>query len=320
MTKIKPPVCSRCFPPMLADVKKKALENKNKRYLLQEKYDGTRGILHIIHGQAKGLISRYCENNFLKRFPEIAKDAEYIRSKNCILDGEITFFDQYNHPFFLTAAATPAVKKNYMVKYMVFDILEYEGKKVTQYPLVKRLELLRKIIPVNLKHIKVIKTYTNPKQYPKIYKTIVDRKGEGVMLKQKTSKYVPGSRNHWVKVKKVQTEDCVVCGITHGLGQRKNMFGALILGQYNEGKLVYVGNVGAGLSLDVIKAFYNTFMNMKDAGNPFDQPVGHVLKWVKPHYVVEVKCLERTDDGKLRLPVFMRVRADKLAKDCVFKW
>lgn len=318
MTKKKPPVCSRCFPPMLADAQKNKLADKNKRYVLQEKFDGTRGILHIINGHAVGLISRYCETNFLKNFPEILADSAHIRSKNCILDGEITFFDQNDNPFFLTAAATPATKKKYTVKYVVFDVLEIDGKKIVGLPLMSRLELLKKLIPASLKHIKVIRTYENPMQYQKIYNEIVARKGEGVMLKQKTSKYVPGSRKHWVKVKKEQTEDCIICGITEGLGRRKKVFGALILGQYHDGRLMYVGNVGAGLSDEVIESFYNTFMKMPDAVNPFGTDIRHVKKWIQPHYVVEVKCLERNDSGMLRLPVFLRVRGDKHPKDCRF--
>ena len=201
---------------------------------------------------------------------------------------------------------------------MVFDIIEYNGKRTTHMPLTKRLELLNSIIPANLKHIKLIKTYSDPSKYPSIYNKIVKRKGEGVMLKEKISKYVPGSREHWVKVKKEQTEDCVICGITEGLGRRKKTFGALILGQYHNGVFRYVGNVGAGLSDAMLKEFLRTFASMPASDNPFGTKVYHVKKWIKPKYVVEVKCMERTDYGMLRLPVFLKVRNDKQPIDCKF--
>jgi bifunctional non-homologous end joining protein LigD len=307
-----------CIKPMLADANKEKLVKHNTRYILQEKFDGTRGILYVRNGKVTGLISRYCDSDFADRFPDIINEVKYIKSKNYVLDGEITFFKKNGHPFFLTAAATPNTKKDYEVKYMVFDVLEVDGKNVTKLPLLKRLEILSKIIPSNLQHIKVIQTFDKQKEFPKIYKNIVARKGEGVMLKKKTSEYVHDSRKHWTKVKKEQTEDCVVCGITEGLGRRKWTFGALILGQYHKGKLVYVGNVGSGLSDENLVEFYTVIMSMKPAANPFGGTMGHVKKFINPSIVVEVKAMERNKTFTLRLPVFLRVRTDKQPKDCTF--
>ena len=317
--KKKIPVVRRCIRPMLADAQKDKLYTHSKQYVLQEKFDGTRGMLYKVGDKVTGFISRYCDADFTINFPEIVKDAKSIKAKQAVLDGEITFFDAHQNPFFLTAAAIPSTKKNFVVRYMVFDIIEYDGQRVTNLPLTMRLELLRKIIPSSLKHIKVIKTYTDPKKFKTIYKSIVKRKGEGVMLKKKDSKYVPGSRAEWIKIKKEQTEDCVVCGITHGLGRRKKTFGALILGQYNKtGKLMYVGNVGAGLSDAMLKEFLKTINAMPEAQNPFDVRVNYVKKFIKPCLVVEVKAMERTSYGRLRLPVFLRVRNDKTPENCTF--
>lgn len=307
-----------CIKPMLADANKEKLKKHNSRYILQEKFDGTRGILYKRNGKVTGLISRYCDSDFAERFPEIVHDARFIKSPNCVVDGEITFFKKNGHPFFLTAAATPATKKDYIARYMVFDVLEVDGRDVTKLPLLKRLEILSQLIPPNLEHIKIVKTHDIKAEYPKIYKSIVARKGEGVMLKKKTSEYVHGSREHWVKIKKDQTEDCIVVGITEGLGRRKWTFGALILGQFHNGKLTYVGNVGSGLSDDNLMEFYNIIMNMRPAKNPFESNIGHVKKFVDPVIVVEVRAMERNKSYTLRLPVFLRVRNDKQPKDCTF--
>jgi len=314
----KIPVVRRCIRPMLADAQKDKLYTHNKQYVLQEKFDGTRGMLYKVGDKVTGLISRYCDTDFTINFPEIVKDAKLIKANQCVLDGEITFFDDHKNPFFLTATAIPSTKKKFGVRYMVFDIIEYNGQRVTNLPLMMRLDLLKKIIPPSLKHIKVIKTYTDPSKFKSIYKDIVKRKGEGVMLKKKDSPYVPGSRKEWIKVKKEQTEDCVVCGITEGLGRRKKTFGALLLGQYDrKGKLIYVGNVGAGLSDAMLREFLRTINAMPEAQNPFGVKVNYVKKFIKPtSLVVEVKAMERTSYGRLRLPVFLRVRTDKTPEEC----
>jgi bifunctional non-homologous end joining protein LigD len=308
-----------CIKPMLADANKDRLKRNNSRYVLQEKFDGTRGLMYIRNGVVTGMISRYCDSDFAERFPEIIEEVKYIKSKNCVLDGEITFFKKNGHPTFLTAAATPQTKKDYTVKYMVFDILEVDGKNITKLPLLKRLEIIAKIIPPNLKHIGIVQTHNVTKDYPKIYKSIVARKGEGVMLKQKNSEYVHNSRDHWTKVKKDQTEDCIVVGITEGHGRRIWTFGALVLAQYHRGKLTYVGNVGSGLSDENLMEFYSVIMSMKPAKNPFGGTgMGHVKKWIHPQIVVEVRAMERLKTNALRLPVFIKVRTDKQPKDCTF--
>jgi bifunctional non-homologous end joining protein LigD len=316
--KKEPCKAGHCIKPMLAEAAKEKLKRSNTRYVLQEKFDGTRGILYVRNGKVTGLISRYCESDFQDRFPEIINDAKYIKSKNFVLDGEITFFKKGGHPFFLTAAATPNTKKNFDVKYMVFDIIEVDGKNITKLPLLERLTILNKIVPSNLPHIQVVKTHTDNKTFPKIYKSIVARKGEGVMLKKKQSEYVQHSREHWVKIKKEQTEDCIVCGITEGLGRRKWTFGALVLGQYHQGKLTYVGNVGAGMSDEDLIEFYKIIMAAKEAQNPFGVKIPYVKKFVAPVLVVEVKAMERNPSHTLRLPVFKRFRSDKLPQDCTF--
>ncbi len=54
--------------------------------------------------------------------------------------------------------------------------------------------------------------------------------------------------------------------------------------------------------------------------SPFDGPVprgggssrtGGAGHWVEPRQVAEIKYAERTGDGRLRHPVFVRVREDK---------
>jgi len=304
---------------MMSEPRKDGLSTGvDKKYILQEKFDGTRGIMYIKNGQVIGLINRTCDADYMSKFPEIINEAKYIKSKNCILDGEITFFRKSGHPFFLTANAKPETKKPFDIKYMVFDIVALNGKSVKGLPLMDRLKLLEQIIPSNLNHIKVIKTFKDTGKFQKMYKQIIKREGEGVILKHKESKYVTGSRKHWIKLKKQKDADCVVVGITNGTGRRKWTFGALVLGQYHNGKLQYVGNVGVGLSDELLADMYKVITEMKEVRNPFGGKMGFVKKFISPSIVVEVKYLERTNTGILRLPVFSRIRTDKNPKDCTF--
>jgi len=284
---------------------------KQKGYLLQEKFDGTR-IVAIKKDGHWFLMTRHWKNDVASRFPEIIESLKKISAKDVMLDSELTFFKNGKSEF-VTVLALPETKKGYIAKLLVFDILRYNGD-VTKFPLTKRLDLLKKILPRS-KHVELVKTISSPVNFQKVYKDIVKKQGEGVVLKKKDSPYVFDSREHWIKVKKIYTEDVTVVGMTKGEGKRASTFGALILAQYDKnGELIIVGktsgfNDATGLKL------YNMIMKMPNAGNYLNSPMKDVIKWIHPKFVVEVKYYEKTPYGILRHPVFLRIRDDKLPKD-----
>lgn len=326
----KPVKICKCVNPMLVDFDREFKEQydptRYKKYYLQEKYDGTRGILYKRGGKVVGIIGRNCKQDFRPKFPEIVAEAERIRGDFAI-DGELTFFNEKGHPFFLTASVTKKVRGTARIKFMVWDILEYNGKSTLSLPLEKRNALLSKIIPSGARYIKVVKTLKDPRTYHTTYKGIVKRGGEGVVLKKHGSPYIHGDREHWLKIKKEVDADCIVCGYTLGTGRRKNIkysdgrvrktFGALILGQYHRGKLRYVGNVGVGLDDATLKQLYEMMSKMRSIQCPLDKCI-RAEKWVEPRIVVEITYMERTKTGQFRLPVFRRIRTDKSPRDCTF--
>ena len=72
---------------------------------------------------------------------------------------------------------------------------------------------------------------------------------EGIIVKRKKSTYQPGRRSpDWLKIKSRPQQEFVVCGFTEGKGSRSKHFGALLLGEYRNGKLRYFGHSGTGFS------------------------------------------------------------------------
>lgn len=280
-------------------------------YIIQEKFDGTRCVL-IKKGENVWLIGRSNKNDFAPRFPEIVNDALRIRG-DFTIDGEITFF-RGNKCVFVTALATPETKRAYTIKFMVFDVLEISGHPTTHLPLHKRINLLEDLAG-GLKTIEVVHTYTNPSQYNAIFEEILRNGGEGVVAKHIDSPYVEESRAHWFKVKKVHTEECIVCGITEGKGARSETFGALILGQYADGKIRFVSKC-SGFDHATLKMLYHQIMAMPSVPNYVGADIPNVIKFVPPKIVVEVICMEKTPNGMLRHPRFIRIRTDKDPSQC----
>lgn len=287
---------------------------KQEDYLLQEKFDGTR-IVAINQGKGWHLMTRHWKNDVAENFPEIIKELSKIKSKDVILDGELTFF-KGGMGVFLTVLAKPETKKGFTAKLMLFDVLRFNGDK-TKLPLTERMKLLKQIDPKG-KYVTVIKTIDSPATYKKVYDPIVKNNGEGVIIKKKDSPYVYDSRQHWIKVKGTYTEDCVVLGITHGTGKRKVTFGALILGQYDKnGHMVIVGKA-SGFDDATGMKLYKTIMHMPSYN--YNLPLANVKKWVAPRMVVEVRYMEKTQYGILRHPVFMRVKDVKSPNQCKIQY
>jgi bifunctional non-homologous end joining protein LigD len=144
---------------------------------------------------------------------------------------------------------------------------------------------------------------------------------EGAMAKRAESTYQIGTRSEdWLKLKQVQTMDCIIAGYTVGTGSRASTFGALVLAAYDaKGNLRHLGNVGTGFAdvmilrmMKLLKPF-----ETKTKTLPGEVKAPSAIRWVKPKLVAEVGYMNRTRDGKLRLPRFERLRFDKVPAECV---
>lgn len=105
-------------------------------------------------------------------------------------------------------------------------------------------------------------------------------------------------------------------------GQRKDHFSSLLLGLHNEeGRLVYVGSAASVYSEDEIKKICNTLEPLRVGERPFRNALEVLEKcihWCRPELVCQVECGEFTVDGRLRYPVYVRMRPDKSAEACAF--
>src|SRR5688500_11766197 len=140
---------------------------------------------------------------------------------------------------------------------------------------------------------------------------------EGVVSKRLDSPYVSRRTTTWVKTKCLQRQEFVIGGYTKPAGSRAG-FGALLLGLYDQGELVYCGNVGTGFSHDSLLQIKRRLDLLKSSKAPFENPPRAARRnttWVKPELVAEVEFTEWTEDGMLRHPSFQGLREDKPARE-----
>ena len=109
----------------------------------------------------------------------------------------------------------------------------------------------------------------------------------------------------------MQDDDFVVLGYV----PKENSMNSIILGQYQNGQLVYKGQVTLGVGGE-------PFRRIRDLSKTdcpfFDIPKGNEnAVWVKPELVCTVKYMMKTESGGMRQPVFKGLRDDKSPEECI---
>lgn len=281
---------------------------KSKDYIFEPKIDGYRALcikkdtkkLEFISRNGKSITDDFPEFNFLKN----------INAKKCILDGEIMIFDAQGNPSF--ELMQNRSRNQGKAVYVVFDILEKDGKDLRDLPIEKRKEILANTIIEN-EHLQIIPFTDNGTE---LWKKIHKRNLEGVMAKRKASSYIGQRSSQWLKIKEVNTIDCVIIGII----QKKREISSLALGLYDENNhLRFIGKVGTGFSEHLLNELNGLLKRTKNLKVKLYGDLPKNLIPVVPNKVCEIKFLRVTKDFKLRMPVFIRLRPDKLPEECLFK-
>ncbi len=279
-------------------------------WIYEIKWDGYRAIAEVNKENVK-LYSRK-GNSFLSAYPEVVEELSKMKL-NAVLDGEIVVLNEQGNPDFHKLQEY-GLNKGFPLHYYVFDLLELDGKKLYSTPLIERKKLLSEIIKKN----PVIKYSDHVEESGEDFFDIIKEKNlEGIMAKRTGSEYYPGKRSaDWLKIKHHKSEEAIIAGFTAPRGGRK-YFGALVLGTMVNGKLTYAGHSGSGFDTELLKDMAAKLQPLIREKSPFDERVktNMPVTWVEPKYVCEIKFTEWTSDGKLRHPIFLRLREDKVAQD-----
>ena len=292
--------------PMLAKLHDVAFNDPN--WIYEIKWDGYRAVAEVNKKETR----LYSRNglSFATDYPSIFEELQKIK-KNVVLDGEIVAMDADGKPSFQLIQQY-AQDGSVPMCYYVFDCLAVNGKSIESKPLTQRKEILRSLLPES----ELIKYCDHIKGQGKAFFKAVQKQGlEGMIAKRADAIYSEGSRSaDWLKVKNIVMEEAVIAGYTEPGGSRK-YFGALVLGVYKKGKLVYIGHTGTGFNNATLKDVYQQLQPLKTSKSPFDVkvPVNAPVTWVKPQLVCNLKYTEITQEGHRRHPVFMGLRIDKAA-------
>ncbi len=298
--------------PMLATMVEKPFDHPD--WIFEVKWDGYRAIAEIRDGN----VSLFSRNgiSFTKKFLPVVVSLRKF-GFDAVLDGEIIVADDQGRPDFQLLQHYHDSGSGHLL-YCVFDLLYFQGHDLTNLPLIKRKELLKKILPASPK----IRFSDHVQKEGVLFYRVSKEKGlEGIIAKHSQSVYETGRRSRqWLKVKTRLTQDAVITGFTEPGGGRQYI-GALVLGAFEGDELRYIGHVGSGFTARHLKDIREQLEPLIQRECPFStQPEANAsVTWVKPVLVCEVTLTGWTEDNVMRQPVFLKLREDKTARSAVFE-
>jgi bifunctional non-homologous end joining protein LigD len=289
-------------------------------WVYEFKWDGVRAIAVLRDGAVRLFARSGAE--ITTAYPDLVHAA--AAPVDAVLDGEVVLMDESGHPSFTLLAERMHVRERgraarlaaaLPVTYMVFDVLELDGRDLRRLPYAQRREILERLPMPGPR-------WLVPPQFadgPATLAAARENALEGVVAKRLDAPYREGARTgEWVKIKLDRTGEFVVGGWRPGARR----LGAMLVGMpVPGGGLAFRGRVGGGISGASERALLAQLEPLRTDRSPFADPLPREdakdAVWVRPELVVELRYGNRTPDGRLRFPRFLRLRPDKTAEECV---
>lgn len=264
----------------------------NDNYLdcfVEEKLDGER------------LIVKYMNNNIETFTRKLKTHTSYIESVK--INMNITFTDGQTHAvildgeliYYVDGSYVPIVKvgnkSTCKKEYHIFDVQYYDG-----WVIGKSFDERRKLLETIkenefIKHSRIYEAVDVKSRF----EDIVKRGGEGLIVKPKQSLYKPDDRTTWIKLKALNIVENRCDFDVNVVKIYKNKRGEFAILEYEINGVL--GRVSSGINR-------RDMFEFKTLVDEFGTP--------KCKIIAEIKGDLITDSGKIRHPIFVRLRKDLL--------
>ncbi len=281
-------------------------------WVFEMKYDGYRCIA-AISGEAVRLYTR-TGKDWTEQFAAIVPPLSRLTRGSALIDGELCAFDAKGRTDFSTLK--DHLSNGGPLTLFAFDLLERDGKDLTKLPLLERKTQLETLLG-RIESSSLVQFSPHiVGNGQRVLDTLCAGGHEGVVAKRADAPYRHERSKSWLKIKCSKRQEFVIAGWTPST--RKTSFASLLLGTWDDGKLVYRGRVGTGFSVASAKALQAQLDARARKMSPFDsvpKAIARTARWVAPELVGEIGFTEFTPDGVLRHPSFLGLREDKPAAE-----
>ncbi|NIK72120.1 DNA ligase-1 [Paenibacillus sp. BK033] len=269
----------------------------SEEYLFEPKLNGHRLMVSFINGQ----VNMYTRNNneVTRQYPELF-NVPVDSGMDVVFDGEVirlredgtNDFDELIQRFRIgKATKIKEASRTRPVHYYVFDILYLNGKSLAHLPLVKRKEILAKILQPSIYYHATMSIENRGRA---LFKVMEDKGLEGMVAKKKNSKYVGKKSENWLKVLHYRYLEVSISAY------RRKQFGWLV---EHEGKTV--GCIEETIPTEDRKVFYKLAQSLVTGQDK------HFV-YVKPVLKVRIRFRDWTANHMLRTPEYVEFTGEKI--------
>ncbi len=315
----------RPLQPMLAELAEgfdEVFQEHGAQTALEFKYDGARVQIHCAR-KAKSPEVKIFSRHLSEVTPSLPELVEWAQAKisadSCIVEGEVVAVNAKGKPLpfqelmrrFRRVHQIEATMKEVPVRLYLFDLLYYNGQSLIDQPYQERWQKLTEICEQSLLADRIVAN--DAKTAEEFLQRAMEAGHEGLMAKDLTSLYQPGSRGKkWFKIKPAATLDVAIVAADWGYGRRTGWLSNyhLAVRDSETGEFLVTGKTFKGLTDAQFKWMTENLQKLKISETKY-------TVHVRPQIVVEIAYneIQRSPQYKskfaLRFARIKRIRNDK---------
>ena len=249
------------------------------------------------------------------RMKALAEEVGKLPVETALLDGEVVVLEADGTTSFANLQAAFQEGTKHSLTYFLFDLLHLDGHNLRDLPLLDRKKFLSGVLSQEDREGAVHMSEHLTGDAGEMFANACKLGAEGIISKLADGKYCPGRGGNWLKLKCYQEQEFVIGGFTLPSNETHGV-GALILGYYRSGKLIYAGRTGTGFTQKTHRMLRDKLDKLRQAKASFEklpEGVSRGVIWVKPELVAQVSFSAWTADRLVRQAAFKGLREDKPA-------
>jgi bifunctional non-homologous end joining protein LigD len=278
------------------------------------KFDGYRLEARIDHGVVTLLTRNGLD--WTARFASVAKALASLDVEAALLDGEVVVEIENGTTSFTELVADLKAGISSRMVYYAFDLLHLDGADLRGATLLDRKAALGRLLG-RRRNVTVRLSEHITGSGERMLDNACELGLEGIISKRADRPYRSGRTGDWLKITCSLNDEFVIGGYLDSTAQ-VDAVGALALGAYERGRLVYVGRVGTGFTQRTARELWQLLQSLRTKASPFADPLDATqrrgVRWVRPQLVVQVQYRAWTGDRLLRHGAFKGLREDKPAR------
>jgi len=282
---------------------------KGDEWLHEIKFDGYRAIAFIDDGAIR-LVTR-TGIDWTKRYGDLCQAFAALRCRQAVIDGEVVVLNDrgVSHIAALQQALSEGAASKLV--FYAFDLLYLDGWDLQKVPLLKRKNLLARLLAGNVTGRSAIQFSDHVRgDGMGLYERASELGLEGIVSKNASAPYQQERSKSWQKIKALQAGDFVIVGYT--TSEAAEGLGALALAEWENGELHYRGKVGTGFDAPTLKTLRERLETLRDDTIRLDRSPKDVIP-VQPVLTAHVHYANRTADNLLWHSLYKGLRELELS-------